>query len=1001
ASGSKDLDPAPGFLGRGVELALLARRWLPADGAPVALLEGPPGVGKTALAAEAIQLWQGGFELVLAVQAYGWPLPPGVLLRQALRRLAAARAERHAREGLPPPEPRADVRGSGSPDGALRPEPRADVRGSGSPDEPRFDAYGRPAPLEQELAEALRSERALLVLDGLDGAACDAWAPLLDHLAVRLRGSGSRVLATTRYLAVAGAPDALLRVRLGGLPLNEAALLADRCGPLRDLLRGDGEAAALARRVLDLGRGHPLILLRLGDLAALRGGAPAASARSSGVAPQGGSTFEAPGRAPRGAPSAPSPGFSAGSRSHLRPTGRAALERGLDRLARRLDDGGSAPLEDVAAAVVDLLIELLSPGARRLLWGMTLAGEPVKAWMVEELGAMLLAPDERLRPALEELIESGLASRHAEEARGTAYGFHELVAERAAAWMARCPEEQGGASAEHVWRSYGERYAAAFRNALPMLQQGLFSASSAEPSSLPSSSTPASDPRSRPPAPSSPGPLDQRSRPPPAEIYARTPIPLRRPHELAAELGRRAVRYLVRARAFKALSSFATAAVTMVADAAPLDDVIADLAAAAEHASGEARWRTRIALAAALRNARRVAEALPHYARAASEAEAAARWADVGVIRSKWADALALADRYDDARRMYEASAEAKRRAGRPRVSALAAELEALRMDVARGAAAEAEPAIRAHVDRLHGYWERRLRGEDLREAPDDAFLADTLAAALDVARRASAALERWEACLDLVDELERLGRAIGAADLDRTQVRFHRVTPLIRLGRLVEAAAVIEVCLEGFRRARELRGEARALSTLAAVRADLGDVEAAVALEREALAVRERSAGPVERAASHARLAALLHRAGVASEAAEHGLAAAAYQLASGHDPHPELRDLAARAAAAPGSPAPRLLRLAALVERPAFLTLRRSLSERGVSVEALQARLDDLFAQAVAAGEGERRPPADIEDDRVPGARSDPDPPAERAAPSSPVEGANRALPIKKSVG
>src|SRR5262249_30944345 len=54
----------------------------------------------------------------------------------------------------------------------------------------------------------------------------------------------------------------------------------------------------------------------------------------------------------------------------------------------------------------------------------------------------------------------------------------------------------------------------------------------------------------------------------------------------------------------------------------------------------------------------------------------------------------------------------------------------------------------------------------------------------------------------------------------------------------------------------------------------------------------------------------------------------------------------------------------------RPAFLTLRRSLGERGVAVDALQARLDGLFAQAVAAGGGGRRERAGVGEGREAGA-------------------------------
>ena len=61
-SGSRELDRPSNFVGRGAELTLLGRKWLERPARPVAVIQGLAGLGKTALAAEAIHLWHGRFD---------------------------------------------------------------------------------------------------------------------------------------------------------------------------------------------------------------------------------------------------------------------------------------------------------------------------------------------------------------------------------------------------------------------------------------------------------------------------------------------------------------------------------------------------------------------------------------------------------------------------------------------------------------------------------------------------------------------------------------------------------------------------------------------------------------------------------------------------------------------------------------------------------------------------------------------------------------------------
>lgn len=66
---SHELDPAEHFVGRGAELTRLNVAWLGPDGPAAALAQGLAGMGKTALAAEIIQLWFRRFDYVFAFQA--------------------------------------------------------------------------------------------------------------------------------------------------------------------------------------------------------------------------------------------------------------------------------------------------------------------------------------------------------------------------------------------------------------------------------------------------------------------------------------------------------------------------------------------------------------------------------------------------------------------------------------------------------------------------------------------------------------------------------------------------------------------------------------------------------------------------------------------------------------------------------------------------------------------------------------------------------------------
>jgi len=733
------------------------------------------------------------------------------------------------------------------------------------------------------LLEALRNENLVLVLDnfetnleqvtGEDGNACadPEWDRLLVHLADNLSGTGSRLLVTSRHRLSALASPA----RAAWLPL----------GPLPIAEPGLFLQGTEVLRRLAL----PLILFPL--VSELAGD-------------------------------------------------QQALEKALAlatkaRLVEANSKEGRDYLEDVAIGSVDLLIRLAKLAARRLLWLVALAGEPVLGEIItgvwsgrsleeeradqlrelldkedqlpEELRKLLAKVLPEMRAALEQqdvvvttlpvgplLAELQGVGLLLVKEEGT-YGLHELVRERTTAWMADHPEEKSGRTEEQIWEAYGERYGAMFKAIRDAGGEGTM--------------------------------------------------------ERAVEAGRRGIFFLIRARAFDRLDSFASEVVTSTRDPRLLRGVIAELEGVVEQIPvGEPRWRLRTYLADALGRAGRPEAALPFYEQAAAEAEDAGRWDAVGAICQNWANALRDVGRLDNAKDTSLRSAEAKRRAGSARLSVLRSELEALRVDVMQGGAEEALPEIESRLQEVRSWWWRHRAGEPVPEAPEAVALARALISGLDIARTANLALMQWETCLAIVAELEEAERALGESEHELARTRFYRYWPLLRLGRLDEAQRVLEDCLEFFRGSGDLTMEASTLSALAGLWDERGDDQQAAGLARRGLAVFNRLSDLADRSRSHNNLANGLDRLGAAEEAARHQLAAIVYDLVTAHRQllAGHLRNLAIfmRRAAASGGRY-ELPRLAELLARPEFEPLQRTLAEWNVAVEELQGKVDQVVEE------------------------------------------------------
>jgi len=427
-------------------------------------------------------------------------------------------------------------------------------------------------------------------------------------------------------------------------------------------------------------------------------------------------------------------------------------------------------------------------------------------------------------PLLAELRGTGLLTKEESTQGQATYAFHELVRERSSQWWKRHEDETDLRTDDEIRIAYGERYAKLFK-----------------------------------------------------DLYHRD-------RNAAGEAGRRALVYFVTARAFDRLGSFASQMVGGVNDPALLRSVVTELKGAIEQAPpGEPRWSLRTYVAGALNETGQSDRALPFFVEAAQEAEAAENWSDLAWITANWAAACVNTGDLEEARGLNLRSAEARRRAGDPEVNVIGRELEALRIDVMRGEAETALTEIESRLNRVRDWWQRSQAGESVAEAPDRTFLGRVLVGALDIAVHAERNLERWQSCLDLLEEQESAKRALGENEVELAATRFNEYGPLLTLGRLDEAQRVLEGCLGVFRAAGDVGQEARCLSALADLWARRNEIGEAIALERQALAVRNTLPNPSDRSTGHANLAVYLFESGHLDEAGSHLLASAIYSLLIG----------------------------------------------------------------------------------------------------------------------
>jgi tetratricopeptide (TPR) repeat protein len=866
------------FVGRTWELADLGADFIGAAGGPainpIAVITGLGGMGKTALTAEALSLWEQNFQWVLLYQAKPNALNFENTLRDIHVKLKGELGGYHKY-----------VQANQA--AAIYRETTAEFTGKQRLERLMFN-----------LVRALKAEPILLVLDNFEKClkpqakpassgddplwACQdpAWDECLELLATELVGWPSRVLITSRFPLAALADKTYCSVRLGPLLPGDAALyLRGHAGLSKMVFGGDKVECELAKRLLAASRFHPLEMDRLARLAT---------------------------------------GGKALREQFLKALTTLESKTGYGQLpalfATTTGDTRELELEylnDALGTSIDQLIEGASPDARRLLWIIGLANDPVslgllrKVWggkSVAQAAAGTIPARPNLTPLLRYLVAVGLAT---EERGGPANAnpnltCHELVCERIREWMEKRPVDRGDLRENAIRLAYATWFEAAFdelRN---------------------------------------------------SDVA------------LAIEAGRRAVVYYAEAGDYDGLSRCAAAVVLHAsADPAVLDGLLPHLQAANSLPNAKARWNCLLGVADALDNTGRTHDSRPFYreaavlARTVAEAggsDAGQAWRDYGTITGNWAVALRNISNLEGARKLQLESIKAKKKGGAPAIFIIAGELEVLNIDAMLGEDDHALQRINEIILQLEEWWRRSRAGEFLPQAPHPQ-LAATLIHALDIASRINASEEEWEPALNRADAIVALKRALKYSPENIGVDQLTRAFCLTELERYTEAKTELDHCLNVFKNNTSFK--AKTYSYLAVLFNKLGDIPQAILQGRRALATLGNSESIGDRGAAHYNLARGLGSSTNAhelAEAREHEVAALIYAALTEQGQHYEASLRAYQTAFRDAQTAGIKLatpRLAELLALPAFRSLRDWLAANGVDTEKLQTDIDQLLEQ------------------------------------------------------
>ncbi len=545
------------FVGRTWELADLGANFIGAMGSkevsPVAFIVGLPGVGKTALSAEILELWGSRFEHAIYCQADSSCLDFDATM-QSVHTLLYEEGGRYHRHLAVQPA-----------DAIYRPSST------------HFDGGERLERLAANLLRALRDEPILLVLENLgnfvqghssqihgltsDSGPGEIWNSCLLQLARELRGSDSRILMTGDYL-----PKELRGighvVRLSPLLPSDGELLLREHPVLVRMMAGEASERRLARRMLRVSGFHPLLLNRLIRLAELQNLRPqlldALDVLDSGMC--------------------------------------AELPTSL--IIEPVEPRDLESLHDAVVTKIELRIQNIGAGARRLLWVIATVNQPESVGLI---GAVYGASDVAF--VLEELLCLAMVAE-TQEVPGSGdlkLSCDVLVRGHIRNWMRAHPEEQGKLEEDQIRLGFAFGLVSDFES---LLHSNMIA---------------------------------------------------------ALRAGANGLIYCIQAQAWEALGGFASKLITCVGDPATLGLLISYLELAADSApEGEVRWSCFGYLADALHQAGLGSLSLAWFEKAAVLARNVAEarvvggeraWSDLGWIHTNWAAALKTMGNLDGARR--------------------------------------------------------------------------------------------------------------------------------------------------------------------------------------------------------------------------------------------------------------------------------------------------------------------------------------------------------------
>jgi tetratricopeptide (TPR) repeat protein len=764
------------FVGRADELRDLRRRVFGEEAdQSVSLLWGVGGLGKTALAAEAIHLWHADFDFTLGARppAAGQPLSLDGWLQEVNYHVMTSLRERGYRIW--------DEQGDLARDRWL---------------ESRLD----------ELVRFLNRHRMLLVIDNFEPnlrregeggrvryvCADPDWGRTLTRLAADLAPGLSCLLVTSRR-----APDELSRLNVLSIPVGpldqgEWWVFARVADNFRRLILGSDENRRLLARALSVARGHPLILKALEQLAA----DPAELARRL-------DEFEARGERYAGM-------------GDLLTTARTAEERAQE----------MAYFEDIAAHSVRALIEDRSPAAQRLLRVVTLALEPVHDGLIaaiwedrywsraKEMWEDMLGPEEAppleavfpdeliaaicemplLQPEgqgwqepLGELLDAGLLTpKHGmslgiagETEEVVAYVWHPIVAEQSAEVL---PAGEGFPEVDYLQR-YAFLRRAIFRRLLQAHNQ--------------------------------------------AEA------------QMAIQSARLAVRYLLRLGDTGTATTLIGDIYNLSRTLSFRRELRRWIRQLLQQVPSEReREMLLVVLADICKDEGRSHAAIPLYRQALVSAEAREDWHACGTISHQLGLALRDATEYAAAHDAYRAALRYKRRAGKTTPGRLHSLGELVRLMVFTGDQARARPHAARLVRIARTYYERCTADPASAERWAAGEPVGLLISILDILRQIEARAGNWQAALLICEQNIELKTRHHKEALELALSRGQRATCLIRLDRLDDAERDLLFCLRVFREHQQPLNEAKTLSQLADLANERGDAARAAQFEAQALEI-------------------------------------------------------------------------------------------------------------------------------------------------------------------